>query len=406
MTKTISSRLEKTILQYIKETYLPKRFKVSKKNSEFTHKDIFFFAKGAAELSDSFTINRSNLPKNYFNKKEYRSAYLLYFTLTNYAKTLKALNEAYSKGAFDHIKKSSEKQMSVLDLGCGPGTASIACSTFFEQKADNIKLDLFGVDQNNEILNDAKNLFSQLGNKKDSFHTSTELLRPNLKNRSGKKYDLIIAANFLNEIGDINQQFLLCESLIQNKLKENGTILMLDIAIQKTTRMMMELRDRLIGYFDDSVQIVAPCLHRKPCPMLAANRRDWCHFYLEWSLPDVIKNTDSLLGIKHNYLKMTYLTIQKTSVKRPDTHNDWKVVSSPLPSKGKTELLLCNNGILKRISRLDRDYSKDNCALISSRNIKAVYNSALKRGDIINIIPESDRILKDTQIVLKEKFND
>ncbi len=42
----------------------------------------------------------------------------------------------------------------VLDIGCGPGTASLACSAFFANRPVSIT----GVDQNREILKDAKAL--------------------------------------------------------------------------------------------------------------------------------------------------------------------------------------------------------------------------------------------------------
>jgi len=83
-------KLEAAIQWRLKEAYLPPH---RHKHREWTHHDLQFFAKGADLLSTAFTEGRSVLPKNYFNKKEFRSAYLLYFVLQNFVKVWKCLEQ-------------------------------------------------------------------------------------------------------------------------------------------------------------------------------------------------------------------------------------------------------------------------------------------------------------------------
>lgn len=382
------------MLKYIKETYLPDRFRRSARDSSFTSKDIYLFSKGAADLSDAFTGGRRELPKNYFNKKENRSAYLLYFTLTNFAKTIKCLDEAFGNAA------PVKKDLKILDLGCGPATSAIACSEYFAGKWPGVGISIQGVDQNREILNDARHLFRLLGRPGHRFDARLENIRPENISKKTKdlRFDLIIAANLLNELGDVETQFELSRRLIDRCLDEQGTFIIIDPALRKTTRQVMELRNILLETMPD-IQVTGPCTHCSPCPMLSFNRRDWCHFYLEWKCPEIIRNVDKLLEIRHDYLKMAYLVFKKSPPPRPsptkgEEKDAWRVVSSPLRSKGKVELVLCGEGRLRRITRLDKDRSEKNYTF-----------DRIKRGDLIVPEKHKDRIEKNAVITISGPFN-
>lgn len=374
-------QLEAALLKYIKETYLPERFQRSGRQ-DFTEKDVRFFAAGAAELSEAFTSGRKEIPKNYFNRKETRSAYLLYFTLTNFSKVLKCLRECARIAPF------VSQNLSILDIGCGPGTASLACSSFFADRPVSIT----AIDQNRDILKDANALFLKICRPDHAFLTIHEDVRPSFVSSrlKGRRFDLIIAANIVNEMGAVNDQLRFCQTLLDDHLSDGGTMIVVDPALQRTTRDLMEVRDSL------NAKILAPCLHQEPCPMRAQNRRDWCHFYLEWKCPEIIRKVDRLLGIKHDYLKMAYLILKRADQKEPvPSEGSWRVVSSPLNSKGKREFVLCGNGGLERIVRLDRDRS----------SVNSNYDR-IKRGDIISFDRGVSRISKDDPVSVDVPFND
>ena len=405
MNDLITPLFESTLLRYIKETFLPQRFHRSQSAFDFNEKDVRFFANGAAQLSQAFTSGRRLLPKNYFNKKEYRSAYLLYFTLTNFAKVIKCLDETArlvdpqarrpageSVGPPVPDTSPSSSGINVLDVGCGPGTASLACSSFFSKRLPATPLSITAIDQNREILRDARALLSLNAPPHHTTRVAQEMIGPRFPGRSlkGKSFDLIIAANFLNEIGSVREQVELCQTLTDRYLNPRGILIVLDPALQKTTRALMEVRDLL------HANILSPCLHQQPCPMLAHNRRDWCHFYLEWNCPRTIRKVDHLLGIKHDYLKMAYLIAQKSDPAQDERNhvNLWRVVSSPLKSKGRCEFVLCGQGCLRRISRLDRDRSDLNAKF-----------DMIKRGDIIRIGDCIARLSKDDSLEIRVPFN-
>lgn len=367
-------KLEEAIKAHLKETYLPPH---RTRLPEWSWHDVQFFSRGVDLLSTAFTEERSHLPKNYFNKKEFRSAYLLYFVLTNAAKVWKCLEQI----------SPSPGPLRILDLGCGPATASLACAGFFKDRS----LHITGLEQNRGIIKDACGLWKKMGLAKNLQIKNVPVDARNIKRiLQGKKFDLVIAANFLNEF-PWREQVAICEALLQH----TRFLIVIDPALQKTTRELMALRDRLID--NRSAQVLAPCLHQRRCPMLAANKRDWCHFYINWKCPLLIREADRIVGNKHDYLKMAYMILQNTSLRvapalkqSPDI---WRVVSSPLISKGKKELILCGwNGELRKIDRLDKEKSYDN----------ANFDYA-KRGDIVEW-SGGNRVGRHDKIKMVKKF--
>lgn len=377
---TLPKNSESFLKSFVKQTYCQKIKKISSSSRGFTEKDYRLFSKGIAKLNRFFTAERSDRPKNYFNQKELRSAYLLYFLPINALKIaglLKEISQTFFK-----------RKLNILDLGSGPATGAIG-ALWHGAQIDSITL----VDQNRHILRDGASLIDRL---RDGWREEVLLAGPTCPDKTlpkrqdpsklvqsivsditdrsliqklpKKKFNLIIVSNVLNEISNPKQRFHLIRSLFQKTLAPDGFILIVEPALRQQTRELMQLHDELIkqkiGY------IHAPCLHQEFCPMLATNRRDWCHTYLEWERPEWIERFDRLVGIRKDYLKASYLIVGNTE--RGAGGGKYRVVSGPLNSKGKMERLLCGQGKLKRVVCLDRDQSKQSKILRKA-----------KRGDII-----------------------
>ncbi|MBI4126472.1 MAG: methyltransferase domain-containing protein [Deltaproteobacteria bacterium] len=398
MFDVIAPSLEEKLLGYVKRTYLPERYRRGSTANAFTHKDVDFFAPAVEELSSGFTAEREELPKNYLNKKEFRSAYLLYFFLPTYTKVRHCLLQL-------ELQKRLPRGgiVDVLDLGSGPGAAGIACAHHFSAHSRTVRLNVHAVDQNEPGLRDATELFRSLAYERHRLATEVSTLTPSSLQRAlkGRRYDLIIAANLLNECGSVEDQERFCHMLIEHHLTDNGLLLVIDPALQKTTRDLMAVRDHLLE--KGLASVVAPCLHQKFCPMRAANRRDWCHFYIEWRCPKIIRQLDHLIGNNHDHLKMAYFVFAPLSQPSPSrgegkgegATNRWRVVSSPMPSTGKTEMLLCGEtGELQRISQLDRDMMDKQ---------KSLWR--IKRGDVVEWPREKQRLARDEQIPVVSEWN-
>lgn len=360
-----------TILRYVKETYLPKKRHNPKHPDTFTSGDLHFFAPAVADMSALFTFDRSARRPNYFNTKEARSSYLLYFLIPNMLKVEWILKQQRMAEIF-----ANEPEVRIADIGCGPCTGLLATVPYWQEHAPQQKLHCVGMDQNGATLKDGAALFKKLSSAALTTcvaNITTSELRKKLGNQ---KFHILILANVLNEFGSMEERYKFVRMLIETYLEKNGRLIIVEPALQRATRDLMTLRDQLVspsptrgeGWSEGSTpvaQVLAPCLHQALCPMRANNPRDWCHTYINWERPQVIADLDMLIGNKKDYLKMSYMVLCHPSLREGSPKNIWRVVSAPMKSKGKLEILFCGqkDGKLLRVTRLDKERSKFNGAL-------------------------------------------
>lgn len=382
--------LEKIIHTYLKQTYLAGRFE-SKKATSFNDQDIRFFSKGTARLSEAFTSERGSLSKNYFNDPVLRSGYLFYFLPVNILKTASVLNEL-------HPSELTTGKIRVLDLGSGPGTSTLGTMAYYAELLQSRKikdawLDFTLVDQNFSVLKDAKNLHDAYKNELkikgfDSMISvkNYDLTRGGLKRfLRGFRFHLIIVSNLLNEWNDVKNKVAFIQSLMEEQLEKNGKLIIIEPALQKTSRDLQLVRDEILALNSERSErhVWAPCLHQQKCPLNAVNQRDWCHFYLPWRAPTFIEKADRLLGLNKQWLNCSYLILSKKPREAqkiiPNPQNSWRVISNPLPSKGKRELILCGPPGRYHLNRQDKDRSRLNLAM-----------DEMRRGDLVEVDVKRD----------------
>ena len=80
-------------------------------------------AQAVVNLSRLFTTTRAILPLHYLDDPVHASAYLSYFLPVNLSKVQVLLDELLENNGMD---EASDRPMTVLDLGCGPGTGALA----------------------------------------------------------------------------------------------------------------------------------------------------------------------------------------------------------------------------------------------------------------------------------------
>lgn len=208
-------------------------------------------------------------------------AYALYYTPINFQKVKKYLEKL----------PADFKAKEVLDFGCGPGTATLAAKLFFKEA------NFTCVDSSSQMLETAENILGWV-------QTNFSNVIPN------KKFDLIIAANSLNEISDpkiLNETL----SALYNVLNPNGILLIIEPALKTITRKLMQTRDDLINKHSDLVPIF-PCTHKQSCPMLKANQSDWCHDSLTWERGPLVQQVDEMTGFNKHRIKTSGIIFQKS----------------------------------------------------------------------------------------------
>lgn len=356
--------LEEFLLAYVKREFYRGTRRASFAERPFIDEDLRFFSKGVAELSDLFTSERSELRAGYLNRPELRAAYLLYFLPINFAKGIDVLSKLPEE--FFHREKYR-----VIDLGCGPGSVSLAFAQLLLQKNPKAKLELTLVEQNPAILQDAQNLLR--------FRFPNVELKP-IKAwlhafRFEGEYDLILMSHVLNELVKLGAQER-AEWLIPHldrHLAKQGLLAILEPALKRPTRELMALRDHIVE--GKLFSVLAPCQHDERCPMLAATLQDWCHFYVDWEEPEYLQKLDKMVKNDNRFVKVAYLILghaQSFDAKRREKL--YRVVSNRMATRGKTEAVLCGPGGRMTLTRLDKERSESNRGI-----------DEIRRGDLVEI---------------------
>lgn len=356
--------LEAFLLAYVKREFYRGTRRAAFAERPFIEEDLRFFAKGVSELSDLFTSERAELKAGYLNRPELRAAYLLYFLPINYAKGVEVLSRL--PGEF--WRRDSYR---VIDLGCGPGSVSLAFAQLLLERNPGAKLELTLVEQNPAILQDAQNLLR--------FRSPKAELKP-IKSwlnafRFAGEYDLILMSHVLNELVQLGAQER-AEWLIphlQRHLAKSGLLAILEPALKRPTRELMALRDHLLE--GGELSVLAPCLHDQRCPMLAATLQDWCHFYVDWREPDYLQKLDKMVKNDNRFLKVAYLIAARSEAFASNRKEKlYRVVSNRMATRGKTEAVLCGPGGRMTLTRLDKERSEQNRGI-----------DELRRGDLVEI---------------------
>jgi hypothetical protein len=198
------------------------------------------------------------------------------------------------------------------------------------------------------------------------------------------RFELIVAAHLLNELyaarpaaDQITLRARRVRAWSEALLAPGGTIIIVEPALRETSRALLAVRDLLITGPGGPLDVVAPCFWRGPCPALA-HERDWCH--------------DAAPVPSRPRVDFSYLVLRGHSSTAPAALSPYRVVSDPLPEKGRLKLYACGPTGRHPFIRLDRHRSPSNAAF-----------AGLKRGDtarIENAEPASDglRILEATLV--------
>ena len=332
-------------------------------------------AQALVNLSRLFTTARPSLSPRYLDDPTHAAAYLSYFLPVNLSKVQVLLDELPS----DSSHETPDRQMAVLDLGCGPGTGALALLDWlWHRSPERAKsVSVVAADISQTSLRDTKRLWEAYCQEVRISGPGLRCVEGNLehplKGDLGKQivrggpYDLIIMANCLNELFpasvDPPAERATVVAQLLPFLAPHGTIMIIEPALRQTTRALHHVRNHLLK--QSLCTVYSPCLHEGACPALD-HPDDWCHEERPWQTPPAIAALDREVGFIKDALKFSYLLLRtdgRTIVQRnPQT---FRVVSELRELKGEKRAWLCNETGRPEVGLLDRKASLHNEAVDS-----------------------------------------
>ena len=275
----------------------------------------------------------------------------------------------------------------VLDLGAGMGATALGVAEYAARRGIE-RVEVVSVEQHASLAKAGALLAEGLHTCGDHFaplrwtSRAEDLSARNLG--ADGPFDLIVAGFVLNELwpnADAEERADRQSELLErwcSWLTADGAFVALEPALRETSRAVSVLRDRLVQR--GAAHVLAPCVRTGPCPMLEV-KRDWCHAERAVALPEPLAGLARAAGLRFERLTFSYLALASAPLERrfhsPSQDGSgevYRVVSSPLPSKGKLEWFGCGEEGRVRLTRLDREKSASNRGFCRAR-----------RGDLVSI---------------------
>lgn len=204
----------------------------------------------------------------------------------------------------------------LLDLGCGPGTASWAAIEAFPS-IERATL----IDSNANFLGVARDLAAE-----HPVLAGASFVGGNLAVPPAGQFDLVVVSYALTELSNPAAAIArIWESC-------GGVLLIVEPGTPRDHQRLMDVRARLI---EGGAAVAAPCPHNAPCPVAVP---DWCHFSVRLSRTrDHMRLKGGTLGYEDE--KFSYLAVARPEVALESPRA--RVLARPVETKFDVTLKLC-----------------------------------------------------------------
>jgi SAM-dependent methyltransferase len=190
------------------------------------------------------------------------------------------------------------------------------------------------------------------------------------------KFDLVVAAHLLNELF-VDRQPAERVALRARRVRAwstllapEGVLILIEPALRETSRELLAVRDQVLG---GGLHVVAPCFWTGACPALALER-DWCH--------------DAAPVPSKPRVDFSYLVLRAEPVPPAPTFH--RVVSDPMPEKGRLRLFVCGPQGRHPLIRLTRYRAPPNAALDrATRGSALSVTNTEQAADGVRVTPTS-----------------
>jgi len=298
------------IQKYISEW--EKLLEISSVDAEDTEKSkrkIQSLASFSYSLWQKFNENRSELSKHYMESFAGIQAYLASFLLPNIERVFGVLTDPENLKSIESLllQNQNEEELVLADFGAGPLSATMGflCVLSVLNVPLPKKITVFAIDRSEKIVSHGLKLIEKA--KAQNFNFSIKYLTSVTK--IDRPVDIALCVNIFNEIPEKHRSktlLSLCE-----KMKPKSLLFVMEPGQDVFAKALGALRDNLIA--DDSTwDIVAPCTHKKPCPLSnKVTRKDWCWFRHGWKPYGTQKMIDKYTKVDHTYLNYSYVFFRR-----------------------------------------------------------------------------------------------
>ena len=161
---------------------------------------------------------------------------------------------------------------SMLDFGCGPGTAIWASRELF--KIDQVT----AIDASEPMLQILKDLALNL--EIPNLATQRYL---SIAKQEDLQSDLVVSSFCLSELPNDSIR----KTTVLNLWRQTkDTLVLIDRGTPIGATLVATARQLILDAEKDTVYVVAPCPHELVCPMLTNRHGHWCHFSQKYQLDD------------------------------------------------------------------------------------------------------------------------
>jgi precorrin-6B methylase 2 len=300
------------------------------------------------------------------------AARAVFFTIADAMKIAIPLGELLHRGALP-----ATRPLRIVDVGAGCGAMSLGAMAALPAGSET-RLDILAIDRDGAALAIARAALRELAARRGIAATiatrDDDVLRTKLP-----AADLIVIGTLLNELAPGARLELVERAL--TAIGEDGAVIVIEPALRDTARALHELRDTILRV--GRGQVFAPCTRTlAPCPSLA-DPRDWCHEDRALQLPRRTAELARLTHLRDGGMKFAYLVLRRRPLALVEAASAWRVVSAPMPAKGKLEVIGCSAAGRVPLRLLRRHRTPHNRGF-----------EAADRGDVLvtDAAPDADRV--------------
>ncbi|MFL5263414.1 MAG: small ribosomal subunit Rsm22 family protein [Anaeromyxobacteraceae bacterium] len=280
-------------------------------------------AGGVERLSLGLTRDRALAGAHYMDDPRLLGAYLLFYWPISYLQ---------ARGVFSELPRAPG---AVLDLGSGPAPVAFAALDAGSSEAA-------AADRSSRALALARDLARDAGAVLATRPWDPARPAALREAAAGRTYDTITFGHVLNELfagaGAAERRAKLLDEAA-GLVRPGGSLVVIEPALRETSRALLQVRDLLVGR---GFAVRAPCLFQGACPALL-RESDWCHAERPIAPPPVVAEIARAAGLRKEAVKMSYLVLAPRGEgwAAPPAGRAFRIVSEPLPSKGRLRYMAC-----------------------------------------------------------------